>query len=147
MIISSRKRCSPWQIRCREAERASVRMCGRRRLRKVGTIFSPRCTLHSKRPWKRNIGWSCFTKVGRLNLHILKALWLTAAKSSGYFRPSRKPRKAANKNCRPTIPNSSFLIPHCTAVDEDGYSSCAALCHKLMFWQSWHKCPSQAGTA
>ena len=21
-----------------------------------------------------------------------------------------------------------------------------ALCHKLMFGQSWHKCPSQAGT-
>ena len=32
------------------------------------------------------------------------------------------------------------------AVDEDGDSSCAALCHSLKFWQSWHKCPSQAGT-
>jgi len=32
------------------------------------------------------------------------------------------------------------------AVDVDGDSSCAALCHKLLFWQSWHKCPLQAGT-
>ena len=32
------------------------------------------------------------------------------------------------------------------AVDEDGDSSCAALCHSLKFWQSWHKCPSQDGT-
>ena len=32
------------------------------------------------------------------------------------------------------------------AVDVDGDSSCAALCHKLMFWQSWLKRPSQVGT-
>ena len=35
---------------------------------------------------------------------------------------------------------------HLLAVDEDGNASCAALCHKLMFWQIWFKRPSQVGT-
>ena len=44
---------------------------------------------------------------------------------------------------RPYLLDGGFDL---LAVDEDGDSSCAALCHSLKFWQSWHKCPSQAGT-